>query len=199
MIAFCFPSSWSCKPETCLNDNFTLPNGQLVLRDYQRASLGVDASASSNSATAQTTATMSATSATPTGLMTVCATQNSPQSTIAPTAVPLNMVTTSTLTVRSAVVGITVGLPMLIITIIIFTTLVRERWRNKKLLAENKIAKADVESYKRALIKINLEKSWYELSPPETSHYAHEMGSGGMRVEMGSGQSRVPTPHPAKR
>ena len=196
MIAFCFPSSWSCKPETCLNDNFTLPNGQLVLRDYQRASLGVDAFASFNSSA---TPTMSVTSTTPTGLMTVYATQYSPLSTTAPTAAPLNMVTTSTLTVRSAVVGITVGLPLLIITIIIFSTLVRERWRNKKLLKENKVIKADVEFYKKALIKTNLERSWYELSPPETSPFAHEMGSGRMRVEMGSGQSRVPTPHPAKR
>ena len=187
MVAFCFPSSWSCKPETCLNDNFTLPNGQLVLREYQKATLGIDAS--NSSAPAHTTSTISVASATVTSFMTMYATQYPPFSTIAPTAPPAGMVTTSALTVRSAVVGITVGLPMLIIALISFTVIARERWRYRKLVEENNECKIDMEFYR----KLQKGPGWYELST-EALQKAQEVGMGSGRVEMGSGQSRVPTP-----
>ena len=199
MVAFCFPSSWSCKPETCLNDNFTLANGQLVLRDYQKASLGMDASAASNSSTiAQVTSTISVASLTKTSLMTVYATQYPPLSTTNPNTISPNMVTTSALTVRSAVIGITVGLPLLIVAIIVFLTLTRERWRYRTLFEQNKEVKMDLEFYKKALVKERLERSLSELSP-EVTPLAQEIGSGMIRAEMGSGQSRAHTPHPAKR
>ena len=44
-MAPCSSTLWSCNYGTCAQDNFTVPNGNIVLREYQASSLGVSVAA----------------------------------------------------------------------------------------------------------------------------------------------------------
>jgi len=192
-MAFCFPDLWSCTPETCTSYNFTIPNGQLVIRDDQKPGLGMGASGQAGNSTVpstvQATTTLNVSSTTDFSIVTV---ERTPFATATITTTPIQMVTKSALAVRSAIVGITVGIPLLIIAIVAFLIIVWERWKYKGLLDENKKLQAKNIFYKGLTPVSNKDRlqSWYELSPGALQ-LAEEMCTGPVRAGWGNGESQT--------
>ena len=165
----CNPYIWSCKSEMCLNYNFTLPNGQFILRDYQKSSLGMGASTGTSSAslnTAQATTTQFIPSTILYSIVTVEGTPFSTATntvTATPTSTPSGMISKS----ASAVISITVGIPLLVLVAVAILIIIRERWRYSRLMEENKKIDAKIKFYQDRNPVADRERlhSWYELSP----------------------------------
>ncbi|MCJ1321736.1 hypothetical protein MMC15_007081 [Xylographa vitiligo] len=157
-MAPCSATLWTCDYQTCALDNFTLPAGNLLLRDYQASSLGVavaastitvlPTAASSTSTSTSTGSTSTSTSSTSTSTNTSLLPLSTPptlppsQSTAPPpsaaasgpppstTCVPPPTGPTSGATVIA--VGVGVGAPMGLALAALLWMVCRERKRNAR-------------------------------------------------------------------
>jgi hypothetical protein len=118
-MAPCSGTLFSCDYGTCSQDNFTIPDGNLVLRPYQASSLGVDLPA-----TTVTVPSLGPTSAST--ITTPTNTISSQTSSAACAASPTN---------NSEVIGVGVGIgaTMGIALVALIVLLYRERRRNARL------------------------------------------------------------------
>lgn len=166
MIAPCLPNLWSCEPTTCPSNNFSIPNGQLVLRDYQKSGLGLDGS---------TTVTVTAS---PLSIAT---------NRITPNALPEGAISSSTQNIRLVVVGVSIGIPFILTVGVVMIFFVRERRKYNALLQEKRKVNKVAEFYKGACAIAEKQRldGQHELSSGQLA-YHHEM-EGHAIAEMNGG------------